>query len=214
MAGVTFDRLANLYGTTRNGGSKNAQGEGTVFKLTPGAHRWTETVLKTGMPVGAGAPLGTVSLDQLGNLYSTFSQGGAGAGGVFRLTPHSGAKAFMFSGPDGGTPTAGVLIESAHPALYGTGSQGGVNFSGAVFKIVAPSQETVLYSFCSEANCADGGAPVASLIEDESGNLYGTASMGGINNQGVVFEIVQSLPKQKPSQRPPVWHSILPSRSK
>src|SRR5579864_8561630 len=35
----------------------------------------------------------------------------------------------------------------------------------------------------------DGGMPVAPLIEDSSGNLYGTASTGGGSNLGVVFKI-------------------------
>src|ERR1700674_5667445 len=39
--------------------------------------------------------------------------------------------------------------------------------------------ETVLYSFCSQTNCADGFEPYAGLIEDASGNFYGTTSLGG-----------------------------------
>jgi hypothetical protein len=75
--------------------------------------------------------------------------------------------------------------------------------------MVAPAQETVLYTFCSQSNCTDGNGPVGGLIEDKSGNLYGTTKQGGANNQGVVFEIVQSLPKQNVPQ---VWHTILPAR--
>jgi uncharacterized repeat protein (TIGR03803 family) len=48
------------------------------------------------------------------------------------------------------------------------------------------------------------------VIEDEAGNLYGTTRQGGAYNQGVVFEIVQSL--EPKTSRPPAWHTILPSK--
>jgi hypothetical protein len=43
----------------------------------------------------------------------------------------------------------------------------------------AGSTEKVLYSFCAVSGCADGGDPIAGLILDASGNLYGTTSQGG-----------------------------------
>ena len=52
-----------------------------------------------------------------------------------------------------------------------------------------------LYSFCSQTNCADGIEPVASLIADASGNLFGTTSdLGGTNSAGLgtVFELTGS----------------------
>jgi uncharacterized repeat protein (TIGR03803 family) len=43
-ANLIFDPAGDLYGTTASGG--HSRGEGTVFKLTPGANdKWTETVL-------------------------------------------------------------------------------------------------------------------------------------------------------------------------
>jgi uncharacterized repeat protein (TIGR03803 family) len=50
----------------------------------------------------------------------------------------------------------------------------------------AKSGETVLYSFTGEA---DGGNPFAGLIEDKSGNLYGTTVEGGADGLGTVFEL-------------------------
>jgi uncharacterized repeat protein (TIGR03803 family) len=82
-----------------------------------------------------------------------------------------------------------VLVDSRHAALYGTTESGGTGY-GNVFKIVAPAQETVLYNFCSQPNCTDGVGPFASLIEDKSGNLYGTTKLGGAFGDGVVFEII------------------------
>jgi hypothetical protein len=58
----------------------------------------------------------------------------------------------------------------------------------------------VLYDFCSQSNCADGHDPVAGVIQDDAGNLFGTTKLGGENNQGVAFEIVQQVPKGSASQ--------------
>ena len=42
--------------------------------------------------------------------------------------------------------------------------------------------EQVLYSFCAQTGCVDGQAPVAGLIMDAAGNLYGTTSAGGTHS--------------------------------
>jgi uncharacterized repeat protein (TIGR03803 family) len=58
-----------------------------------------------------------------------------------------------------------------------------------VFKLDATSKETVLYSF---TGAADGALPLADLISDASGNLYGTTELGGASNKGVVFKLAVS----------------------
>ena len=60
----------------------------------------------------------------------------------------------------------------------------------ALLLIAAPAQaqtETVLYSFGSQTG--DGYGPVAGLIFDKAGNLYGTARAGGAYSNGTVFEL-------------------------
>jgi uncharacterized repeat protein (TIGR03803 family) len=198
QAGVTFDKSGNLFGTTETGGALRSQGGGTVYKLLLGANGWTEDVLEAStLPFPNGAyPLGTVSFDTLGNLYSTLSAAGPlGGGSVFRIGPKGSATTFLFDGSNGALPDAGVLVDSEHSTLYGTTQYGGVNREGTAFQIVGPSQATVLYSFCSQANCTDGDFPAASLIQDKAGNLYGTTPSGGLPSCyegigcGVVFEI-------------------------
>jgi uncharacterized repeat protein (TIGR03803 family) len=209
QAGVTLDRAGNLYGTTERGG--DYQGKGVLYKLSPGTNGWTETVLLSSKQSLAAFPLGTVSIDPSGSVYSTFSSGGQnGDGGVFRLGSHGAAVEFSFNGNNGDGPTAGVLVDVSRGALFGTTS-GGLSFFGTIFKMTAPANLTVLYTFCSQLNCADGLEPMGTVTEDGFGNLYGTTKLGGANSQGVVFEIVQSFPKQKASRRPPVWHTVLPS---
>ena len=51
--------------------------------------------------------------------------------------------------------------------------------------------ESVLYSFCSLPNCADGSVPEAPPIRDAQGNLYGTTYTGGAHNSGTVYELAR-----------------------
>jgi uncharacterized repeat protein (TIGR03803 family) len=79
--------------------------------------------------------------DSAGNLYGTTEYGGAapfnaGSGVVYKLDT-SGQETVLYSftgGADGGTPTAGVIRDSAGN-LYGTTSVGGKAHGGVVFVI-------------------------------------------------------------------------------
>jgi uncharacterized repeat protein (TIGR03803 family) len=84
-----------------------------------------------------------------------------------------------FTGPDGAEPLAAPVPDAASN-LYGTSEVGGQHNAGSVFELAPIGgdnwNETVLYSFCSQPNCTDGYLPSSSLIFDNAGNLYGTAS--------------------------------------
>jgi len=101
---------------------------------------------------------------------------------------------------DGAYPAAGLIMDGSGN-LYGT-TQFGVgcdcydtnqDVCGTVFKLATNGTETVLYSFCSKASCADGLEPEGSLIMDSSGNLDGTTFMGGkghcLDGCGTVFRL-------------------------
>jgi uncharacterized repeat protein (TIGR03803 family) len=97
---------------------------------------------------------------------------------------------------DGANPLAG-LIADADGNLFGTTFFGGANNAGTVFEIAKTdggyaSTPTVLVSFCSLPNCADGWNPGGSLIMDANGNLFGTTFSGGAHLAGSVFEIVKT----------------------
>jgi uncharacterized repeat protein (TIGR03803 family) len=88
---------------------------------------------------------------------------------------------------DGSQPYAG-LVRDAAGNLYGTTYGGGANEIGAVFELDTSGTETVLYSFCSQPGCTDGGLPYAGLVRDSAGNLYGTTS-NFAKGYGTVFKI-------------------------
>jgi len=185
------DAAGNLYGTTQLGGNYSF---GTVFKLDSTGK---ETVLYR-FPGGSSGdqPVGGVIMDKEGNLYGTTQGGGYYFDGtVFKLNP-VGYETVLYnfgSGTDGTLPVAGVIADTAGN-LYGTTQYGGTSNLGTVFKLDKTGKETVLYSFTGGA---DGASPVAGLVRDAAGNLYGTAYFGGdsgsfcsgVGGCGVVFKI-------------------------
>ena len=96
------------------------------------------------------------------------------------------------AGFDGQGPLASLIMD-AKGNLYGTTGDGGGWTAGVVFELSPPATtggkwtETVLHSFA--ASYTDGKVPVASLIMDANGNLYGTTWRGGANNLGLAFEL-------------------------
>jgi len=192
-AGLILDSAGNLYGTTYRGGPANA---GVVYKVDVAGF---ETVLYafTGSADG-GNPYAGVIRDSDGNLYGTTLYGGAANAGVVYELDATGHETVLYpftGGADGGNPYAGVIRDSAGN-LYGTAHNGGINpFGtgglGVVYKVDATGHETVLYS-CPGG--ADDGCryPVAGVIHDSHGNLYGTTAEGGpgcLYGCGVVFKL-------------------------
>jgi uncharacterized repeat protein (TIGR03803 family) len=186
--------VGTLYGTTTVGGTGDCTMEGhitgcgTVFEVS-GAR---ETVLYSFQGGTDGwAPLGGLVRDKRGNLYGTAADGGAyGYGMVFKLAGKAKTILYSFQGtPDGAYP-ATTLTQDSEGNLYGTTDGGGANgVGGTVFKLDPSGNETVLYSFCSELECADGESPRGSLLMEASGDLFGTTYFGGNVGAGTVFKV-------------------------
>jgi uncharacterized repeat protein (TIGR03803 family) len=68
------------------------------------------------------------------------------------------------------------LISDGAGNFYGTTEGCGADNYGTVFKLTPGGSETILYSFQSGS---DGEDPIAGLVMDEAGNLYGTTPLGG-----------------------------------
>ena len=209
-ARVVFGANGTLFGTTSAGGPDAG---GVVYSLRPQARAcatticpWNETLLHsfTGGGTGGWLPeFGDLLFDQAGNIYGTTYYGGNtgynngyGAGVVFQLTPpgiwNTENVLYAFSISDGEFPTNGVTFDNAGN-LYGTTSFAGLDASGTVFELMYPgwAQQCTLSNF---PNGNDGSYPLAGLVFDQSGNLYGTTSDGGKNENGTIFQLVYSAP--------------------
>ena len=84
--------------------------------------------------------------------------------------------------------TADSMVQATDGNFYGTGSGG--NFGeGQVFRMTPAGELTTIYSFCSQAKCADGNNP-ASLIFASDGNLYGFTDGGNVGKDtGTIFRM-------------------------
>jgi uncharacterized repeat protein (TIGR03803 family) len=201
-------------GTTCN---KFYQYCGAVFELSPPktkGGKWTEKVLHSFKGVAPGAqfgdganPNGGLVLDSNGAVYGATYSGGnnncnyedeIGCGTAFKLMPPStkgGAwtekQLHVFTaGGDGASPNGGLILD-ANGALYGTGGGGADHGQGVVFRLKGTRsgrwKDTTLYHFPS--NGQNGSSPLAGLILDAKGNLYGTASGGSPVGDGTVFRL-------------------------
>jgi uncharacterized repeat protein (TIGR03803 family) len=202
-SGLTAGPKGVLYGTTARGG---ANGTGTVFQLTPpgaGKTTWTEQILLSLPNTSAAAtPAGTLAIDKSGNLYGV-TQSLQTTGTVYELSPPaSGKTAWTYTvlytftgGADGGLPGpyAGPLLGPAGD-LFGTTEFGGIGSDphGTVWHLTPPGKhssswtETTLATF----NGTNGTFAEGGLAKGPKGTLYGTASGGGADYNGVVFQLV------------------------
>jgi len=199
---VIFGPDGSLYGATANGVPNN----GTVYNLKPfptpckaAPCPWQQTVLYSFTAGADGAfPYSSLIFDQAGNIYGTADSGGSyGEGVVYQLAPRSGggytdSTLHSFSGTDGGYPSAGLIFDNSGN-LYGTTVYGGSSGLGTVFEL-SPSgsawTEKALYSF---QGGSDGRRPVAGVVFDASGNLYGaTADDRHGGGDGTVFKLTPS----------------------
>ncbi len=180
---LVLDSQGNLYGTAGSGGGGGNCG--TVFELTPaGNGGWTETILYAFKNKQDGCnPQSGLIPDSQGNFYGTT---GSYDGTVFRLSPSQSGNwrkttLHTFEGNvDGKYPFGAVTIHKG--ALYGTTRSGGDSGCGGqgcgtVFQITSAGVYSIIHRFVEDTT--DGILPVAGLIADGNGNLYGTAQNGG-----------------------------------
>jgi uncharacterized repeat protein (TIGR03803 family) len=142
-------------------------------------------------PPDGGVPYASVVEDKAHNLYGTTSWGGSHIhyGTVFEINS-AGTETVLYSFADeridGLDPEAPLLRDNAG-ALFGTSVGGGPADAGLVFKVDSAARETILHRFAGGTK--DGCDPYGGLIEDISGNLYGTTYACGTFGHGTVFKL-------------------------
>jgi uncharacterized repeat protein (TIGR03803 family) len=165
--------------------------------LLVGIRATAQTVLSSMGGAAGTTPYAGVVFDSSGNLFGTTTTGGAHQSGVvFELIPQGGGvwsevthHNFGSSPTDGTVPYGGLILDSSGN-LYGTTFTGGTFGGGTVFELTPSGGpnwvETILYNF---GNGTDGAHPLAGLVFDSAGNLYGTTVGGGVIGAGTVFEL-------------------------
>ena len=163
---------------------------GAALLLAVPAGAQTFTVINTFNGTNGAHSMAAMIFDQAGNLYGTTSAGGLGKGVVFELSPNGSGGwtenviyEFGSRTHDGATPYS-PLIFDANGNLYGTTELGGTSSQGTVFELSPVAgggwTETILHNFGSVTS--DGHHPIAGLLMDDNGNLFGTTYLGGSSN--------------------------------
>ncbi len=199
LATLTLN-AGNLFGTTYGGGTSN---KGVVFEMKQVSGVWKFAAIHSFAGTDGQLPESSVSFNAAGDLFGTTVTGGTDFSGViFEMKPGSGG-AWQFGllhtftgGHDGNQPFATLLLDTAGN-IYGTTSSGGklsecfAAGCGVLFKLTPHTggtwSETVLHTFVSDGT--DGQTPLAGVVSDSAGNLYGTTPSGGVNGAGTVYEV-------------------------
>jgi uncharacterized repeat protein (TIGR03803 family) len=177
----------NFYGVTE-GGFYASAGQGTVYKVTPaGSMTVLHSFCMATCTDGAYPTLG-LTMSRSGDFYGLSnapedSENFYGqvfkisASGTFHnvLTVCPGTLCPADAGP------IGSLLLSSGGALVGPGPSAGYNSSpGALYSMTPSGVPTVVYNFCDDSTCHDGGGYMRTPVaQSASGQIYGTFVQGG-----------------------------------
>jgi hypothetical protein len=188
--GVQLDADGNVYGTNNIGGTGQ---DGIAFQLVPSGSGWALNILynfdydsggfiSTGLIVGPG-----------GNLYGGTADGNPNPL-VYELSPSNGSwiynTLYTFSSYQYCCGVAANLVMDSAGNLYGTTAGSSLELVyGTVFKLTPSDGGWIYTDLHNFTGGSDGAYPLSSIVLDSNGNLYGTASGGGTDGYGTVWEI-------------------------
>jgi hypothetical protein len=197
QAGLIADAAGDFFGTTAIGGTN---GDGTVFELVNnGSGSYTPITLVNFDGTDGANPQAGLIADAAGDLFGTTASGGTnGDGAVFELVNNGNGSytpttLLSFDGTNGRDPQAGLIADAAGD-LFGTTKLGGTSNDGTVFELVNNGNGSYTPITLVNFDGTDGANPLAGLIADAAGDLFGTTQIGGTGagNAGTVFEITDS----------------------
>jgi uncharacterized repeat protein (TIGR03803 family) len=149
----------------------------------------------TATPNKGATPRGALVLDE-GLLWGSTESGGGTSnhGTLFKLDPGTATFTGLveFAGiTTGSKPFAGLLLAS-DGNFYGTTAQGGTDGKGTIFQMLPNGTLNTIYTFRTATESSIGSTPNDKLVEGADGFLYGTTSVGGLGNKGVIFKVAKT----------------------
>ncbi len=173
-----------LYGMTTLGGANNM---GVIFEFNI-ATNLVSTKFEFNGSANGSNPYGSLTMAASGLLYGMTIAGGTLDFGVlfeFNTETNVFTKKFEFDDALHGSIPQGSLVYASDGYLYGMTQAGGSDSQGVIFRFDPVLNAcTNLLNFNGSDN---GRYPFGSLIQTSNGKLYGMTRLGGLTNNGVLF---------------------------
>jgi uncharacterized repeat protein (TIGR03803 family) len=186
-----------LYGMTDSGGSNNGSDYGLIFSIDTNGSRWKD--IEPFITSNGEGPHGTLLQSVSGDtLFGMASNGGNNQNGVIFSLDTAGnnfTDIYDFNQNDNGAEPYGSLVLNGNE-LYGMTQFGSGGTDGlCVFKLKTDSStladsNSFVQIFNSSSNL-DVLKPCGDLTFSGN-NIYGMTAYGGINNDGMIFSIIDS----------------------
>lgn len=134
------------------------------------------------------------------SFFGTFT-GNAAKGDYGTIFEDNGGQLYAFCTEqycdDGANPVGTIIVgpsvsPSMQPVLYGVTQAGGKNAAGVIWELNPDYNgvygESVLYNFCNQGSCADGGNPNGDIVQQSDGTYIGMTTTGGAHNWGTLWK--------------------------
>lgn len=183
-----------LYGATNHGPNNNGD---EIYNYNIGTQTLSEQV-DTASDELVDGDINGVIVDSSGNLFFS-SQSGSFAsedGSIFEVAPGSSSYTTLatLTGNGGPDEPVGPLTIGPDGNIYGTTVHGGTTGDGTVFEMDANTH--VVTALASFDNSTTGSESNGGLVF-VGNNAFGTASSGGADHDGTVFELTAAGPPAK-----------------
>lgn len=181
---IYFD--GKLFGTTIGGGNNNI---GVLFSIDADGSNYRVLYHFDAGVSGVGVHFGNIAISSNGRIFGSFSQAYTNNHLMFKIDT-SGENFSTFG--NGFTLDVGyfgqdiLLLNDDH--IYFTTAEYGRHDGGALSDCDTSGNGGALFSFGAAAT---GFRPKGGAIKGSNGKLFGTASIGGTNGNGVVYSVNQ-----------------------
>lgn len=171
-----------FYGTSVSGGT-HAKGE--IFSYQTTSHTFNSLFSMDSLP--GYYPRGPVCVTSTGKIYGMTNNGGINNKGVifeYTISSNQYSKVHEFNNSDGQLPNGGMIQSSLNNKIYGMTTSGGANNLGV---ICSYNPQNGVFAVEHDFTFSEGVTPFGTLIQDNSGMMYGLAFGGGTGGYGVLF---------------------------
>ena len=171
-----------FYGTSVSGGT-HARGE--IYSYQTQTHTFTSLFSMDTLP--GYYPRGPICVTSSGKIYGMTNNGGINDKGVmfeYNIASNQYTKVHEFNVSDGQLPNGGVIQSTINNKIYGMTTSGGANNLGV---ICSYNPQNGVFAVEHDFTFSDGCSSFGTLIQDNSGMMYGMTFGGGTGGYGVIF---------------------------